>query len=87
MTDPLWVAEYTLYLEQTFCPATPDSQTCEELVREHFPPMHSLTMERFWDPEYLCQLEHQCQPSTDSPTQPPTGGELELSIDTKTTFS
>ena len=72
MTDPLWVAEYTLYLEETFCQGKPHQ--CVDLVRDHFPPMHAMTMEKFWDSEYLCQLQHQCQPPTDSPTLPPTGG-------------
>ena len=78
MTDPLWVAEYTFYLEETFCPGQADLQTCVDLVKEHFPAMHSMTVERFWDPAYLCQLEHQCQPSTEYPTQPPTAGQSTL---------
>ena len=31
MTDPLWIAEYTLYLEQNFCVGHPDR--CVEAVK------------------------------------------------------
>ena len=31
MTDPLWIAEYTLYLEQNFCVGHPDR--CVEVVK------------------------------------------------------
>ena len=31
MTDPLWIAEYTLYLEQNFCVGHPDR--CKEAVK------------------------------------------------------
>ena len=31
MTDPLWIAEYTLYLEQNFCVGHPDR--CKEVVK------------------------------------------------------
>ena len=31
MTDPLWIAEYTLYLEQNFCVGRPDR--CVEVVK------------------------------------------------------
>merc|ERR1712004_957194 len=43
MTDPLWIAEYTLYLEQNFCVGHPDR--CIQAVKTHFPPMHAMTVE------------------------------------------
>merc|ERR1712223_802217 len=53
MTDPLWVAEYTLYLEQNFCIGH-NHQRCVQLVQTHFPPMHAMAMEQFWIPTDLC---------------------------------
>ena len=45
MTDPLWIAEYTLYLEQNFCVGHPDR--CKEVVKVregfHFPPMYDIS--------------------------------------------
>merc|ERR1711971_149002 len=52
MTDPLWIAEYTLYLEQNFCVGHPDR--CVEAVKTHFPPMHAMVVEEFWKPMELC---------------------------------
>ena len=52
MTDPLWIAEYTLYLEQNFCVGHPDR--CVEAVKTHFPPMHAMTVEAFWKPQDIC---------------------------------
>ena len=49
MKDPLWVAEYTLYLEQNYCVG--EKPNCIDLVYTHFPPMHSMAMEQFWIPE------------------------------------
>merc|ERR1719251_361699 len=40
MKDPLWVAEYTLYLEQDYCVG--EKPNCIDLVYTHFPPMHSM---------------------------------------------
>merc|ERR1711974_453342 len=37
MTDPLWIAEYTLYLEQNFCVGHPPR--CVDVVKTHWPPM------------------------------------------------
>ena len=34
MTDPLWIAEYTLYLEQNFCVGHPDR--CVEVVKVRY---------------------------------------------------
>merc|ERR1712079_356770 len=53
MTDPLWVAEYTLYLEQNFCIGH-NHQRCVQLVQTHFPHMHAMAMEQFWIPTDLC---------------------------------
>merc|ERR1711934_1289051 len=52
MTDPLWIAEYTLYLEQNFCVGHPDR--CVEAVKTHFPPMHAMVVEAFWKPQDIC---------------------------------
>merc|ERR1712077_160128 len=52
MTDPLWIAEYTLYLEQNFCVGHPDR--CKEAVKTHFPPMHAMVIEAFWKPQDIC---------------------------------
>merc|ERR1712209_228453 len=52
MTDPLWVAEYTLYLELNFCVNRPEH--CVDLVNRHFPPMHSMAVEQFWLPQRIC---------------------------------
>merc|ERR1711973_1033031 len=52
MTDPLWIAEYTLYLEQNFCVGHPDR--CVTAVKNHFPPMHNMVIEAFWKPQDIC---------------------------------
>merc|ERR1712227_1025897 len=52
MTDPLWIAEYTLYLEQNFCVGHPDR--CVQAVKTHFPPMHAMVVEAFWKPQDIC---------------------------------
>merc|ERR1712158_101880 len=52
MTDPLWIAEYTLYLEQNFCVGHPDR--CVGVVKTHFPPMHAMVVEQFWKPTEIC---------------------------------
>ena len=49
MRDPLWVAEYTLYLEQNYCVGM--KPQCVDLVYNHFPPMHTMAMDQFWVPE------------------------------------
>merc|ERR1711868_358079 len=36
MTDPLWIAEYTLYLEQNFCPTQVEAESCVDLVKHIF---------------------------------------------------
>ena len=52
MTDPLWIAEYTLYLEQNFCVGHPDR--CIQAVKTHFPPMHAMVVDAFWKPQDIC---------------------------------
>ena len=52
MTDPLWIAEYTLYLEQNFCVGHPPR--CVDVVKTHFPPMHAMVVEAFWKPQDIC---------------------------------
>ena len=44
MEDPLMVAEYVVYLEQNFC--LDEWGNCKEGVKEHFPPMHAMAMEK-----------------------------------------
>ena len=56
--DPLWVAEYTVYLELNFCVNRPEP--CVELVKRHFPPMHNLAMDEFWLPQDLCNMQEVC---------------------------
>ena len=54
MKDPLWVAEYTLYLEQNYCVG--EKPNCIDLVYTHFPPMHTMAMEQFWIPEVRMRI-------------------------------
>ena len=44
MEDPLMVAEFVVYLEQNFCIS--EWKNCKENVKEHFPPMHAMAMEK-----------------------------------------
>merc|ERR1711915_1012710 len=67
MEDPLWVAEYTLYLEQNFCVGRPD--VCVEFVAQHFPPMHAMAIGEFWKPQELCAQQSVC--GGEQPTKPP----------------
>ena len=53
MNDPLWVNEYTLYLELNFC-ASHQPPHCPDMVKRHFPAMHAMAMEEFFVPESLC---------------------------------
>merc|ERR1711997_1127418 len=52
MTDPLWIAEYTLYLETNFCVGHPHG--CVDAVKKHWPPMHAMVIEAFWKPQEIC---------------------------------
>ena len=52
MTDPLWIAEYTLYLETNFCVGHPHG--CVDAVKRHWPPMHAMVVEAFWKPQEIC---------------------------------
>ena len=54
MKDPLWVAEYTLYLEQNY--GIGEKPNCIDLVYTHFPPMHTMAMEQFWIPEVRTRI-------------------------------
>merc|ERR1712045_1033407 len=53
MTDPLWISEYTVYLEQNFCVGHNDHH-CVDMVQRHFPPMHSMAMAQFFVPQEIC---------------------------------
>ena len=72
MTDPLWISEYTVYLEQNFCVGHNDHH-CVDMVRlgyyhtahltldytqvkMHFPPMHAMAMEQFFVPQEICDI-------------------------------
>ena len=78
LTDPMWVAEYSLYLQDNFCPGQSHPSQCVDLVRLHFPPMTALTVSSLWRPDYLCHIQGVCSSTTDSPTVPPTGGPTQL---------
>merc|ERR1711874_574426 len=55
MNDPLWIAEYVVYLEQNFCVGHNDHH-CIDMVQRHFPPMHQMTMEKFFVPQEICDI-------------------------------
>ena len=40
---------------------------CIDLVKEHFPPMHSMAMDEFWNPDSLCGVQSVCQQTTSNP--------------------
>eukprot|EP00091_Calanus_sinicus_P003068 TRINITY_DN1321_c0_g1_i1.p1 TRINITY_DN1321_c0_g1~~TRINITY_DN1321_c0_g1_i1.p1 ORF type:complete len:214 (-),score=92.24 TRINITY_DN1321_c0_g1_i1:77-670(-) len=67
MLDPIMVAEYTIYLEQNFCLS--DWENCKEGVKEYFPAMHNMAMEKFLIPVEICNNEPVC--GADPPTKPP----------------
>merc|ERR1712227_697846 len=69
MTDPLWVSEYTLYLELNYCVTQQHPDRCHEMVKRHFPLMHTLAMEEFWVPQALCDMQPVCG-GTKPPTKP-----------------
>ena len=93
MSDPLWVAEYTLYLEENFCSTQAATQRykiqngvtvktipltrCVDLVKEHFPSMHSMAVDQFWNPDYLCGLQPVCGETTSSSSET-TIGQLQM---------
>ena len=80
MQDPLWIAEYTLYLQQNFCVGQDADlgEHCEHVIGRHFPAMHELVIDEFWNSEDLCNMQPVCggeeptKPPTKPPTQPPT---------------
>merc|ERR1719510_1765025 len=58
MTDPLWIAEYTLYLEQNFCDVAQDTfpYTCEECI-EGLEVVGAYMTDPLWIAEYTLYLE------------------------------
>ena len=44
MLDPIMIAEYVIYLEQNFC--LDEWEYCKEGVKEYFPSMHLMAMEK-----------------------------------------
>merc|ERR1719367_1545883 len=75
MRDPLWVAEYTLYLEQNFCVHDQGDRNCVDMVKTHFPPMHEVGMEAF-EPQRICDADFAVcgathPPNPPHPTRPP----------------
>merc|ERR1712012_663183 len=69
MRDPLWVAEYTLYLEQNFCVHDQGDMKCVDMVKTHFPPMHEIAMGAF-DPQNICDADFAVCGATHPPTPP-----------------
>jgi len=67
MLDPIMIAEYTIYLEQNFC--IDEWEHCKEGVKNHFPAMHLMAMEKFMIPVEICNQEPVC--GADPPTKPP----------------
>merc|ERR1712212_890641 len=67
MMDPIMVAEYVIYLEQNFC--LDEWHGCKERVKEYFPSMHMMAMEKFMIPVEICNQEPVC--GADPPTRPP----------------
>lgn len=67
MMDPIMVAEYVIYLEQNFC--LDEWSGCKEGVKEYFPSMHMMAMEKFMIPVEICNQEPVC--GADPPTRPP----------------
>merc|ERR1711872_404768 len=65
LVDPIIIAEITLFLEQNFC--IPDWTDCKENVATHFPPMHSLAMEKFMIPAEICGQQEACTGGTALP--------------------
>merc|ERR1711910_2634 len=52
MSDPIFVAEMTVYLQQNFC--TGDWHHCHEAIDRHFAAMHAMAMEKFLIPTEIC---------------------------------
>merc|ERR1712117_757309 len=48
-------------------------EQCVQAVKRHFPPMHELTINEFWNPQELCDSQPVCgaSPPTKPPTRPP----------------
>ena len=67
MTDPLWVAEYVVYLQQQWC----TDPRCHDAVATHFPAMHAMAMEQFWDATATCNQYAQVCGATKPPTEKP----------------
>merc|ERR1712123_63085 len=58
MLDPIMIAEYVIYLEQNFC--LDEWAGCKEGVKEYFPSMHLMAMEKFLIPVEICNQEPVC---------------------------
>merc|ERR1711970_761906 len=67
LEDPIMVAEYVVYLEHNFC--LDEWHGCVEGVKDHFPPMHAMAMEKFMIPVEICNTQPVC--GADPPTRPP----------------
>merc|ERR1712112_411817 len=64
MEDPIQVSEYTLYLIQHVC----TDERCQNVVAEHFPPMHYMAMEKFMIPDEICNQEDVCNDDSEATT-------------------
>merc|ERR1711973_363071 len=60
LLDEFVIDEFILYLDQNFC--LPDMDKCNEAVRNHFPAMHIMAMEEFFNPREICIMEDVCDP-------------------------
>eukprot|EP00092_Neocalanus_flemingeri_P072204 GFUD01088840.1.p2 GENE.GFUD01088840.1~~GFUD01088840.1.p2 ORF type:complete len:187 (-),score=51.95 GFUD01088840.1:67-627(-) len=68
LEDPIMIAEMTVFLEQNAC--IDEWENCKEVVKEHFPPMHRMAMEKFMIPQEICNQEPVCTGVTNHPTKP-----------------
>merc|ERR1712038_527761 len=65
LEDPIMVAEMVVYLEQNFC--LDEWTGCKDNVKNHFPKMHAMAMEKFMIPVEICNQEPVCQGETEAP--------------------
>merc|ERR1711874_216538 len=72
LKDPIIVAEYVVYLEHNFC--LDEWTDCREHVKNDFPAMHEMAMQKFFIPVEICNREPECGASTHPPSHHPTHG-------------
>merc|ERR1711887_169109 len=59
--------EYVVYLQQQWC----TDPRCHDAVATHFPSMHAMAMEQFWDATATCNQYAQVCGATKPPTEKP----------------